>query len=129
MIDMRKQYFLLTIFFLYAGYFLNSLYRPHIYQNNIADYGIADAGNNLIFIPGVYFLLLLVRDKPIITFFYDIMLLMGLYTSFELLQFFSFVPGTFDYNDISALLLGGILTAYISNQMHRFQGSFSVSSR
>ena len=125
---MRKQYFLLTVAFFYLGYLLKSVYLPYVYQNNIVDSDMTMVASNLILVPCICFFLLLVRNKPILTYFYDILLILGFYIGFELLQIFGFVPGIFDYNEISALLVGGILTAFVSNQVHRLQDDFSVSS-
>ena len=59
------KYFLLILFFLY-GLLINSYYRPYIFKNNINDFGIADIGNNIIFIPAVYIFLHIIKTKFIL---------------------------------------------------------------
>lgn len=116
---MRKYYTLLSLLFLLTGYFLSSVYRPYVYKNNIQDFGIADAGNNIIFVPGVYFLLLLARDKPLISYYYDILLIWGVYVFIEILQFLKLFPGTFDVNDLIGLTVGTMFTYLISKKIHK----------
>ena len=98
----------ITCVFLCAGYLLNSVYRPYIYTNGIADFGLADAGNNLIFVPSVYFLLLLVRNRPLTTYQGDILLILGVYLAREVLQLVGAIPGTFDWLDLIGLTIGAM---------------------
>lgn len=102
------------------GYLLNSIYRPFAYANHIKDFGLADAGNNLIFVPGIYFLNLLVRNKPIFTYFKDILLVLSLYLFVETLQMLDIIPGTFDLMDIIGLIIGAMLTFILSKRIHGF---------
>lgn len=115
---MQRTYLIFTLFFLLSGYLLNSIYRPFAYANQINDFGLADAGNNLIFVPGIYFLNLLIRNKPILTYFNDILLILGFYLLVELLQMLAIIPGTFDFMDIIGLIIGALLTFVLSKRMH-----------
>ena len=51
--------------FLFYGFLVNTYYRPYIYSHKINDFGLADIGNNITFIPGTYFLLRLFNQKYI----------------------------------------------------------------
>lgn len=114
----RINYLLFTILFLAIGYCLNSVYRPYAYTNNLTDFGLADAGNNLIFVPGIYFLLLLVHNKPFVDYWTDILIILGFYILVEILQLVNLVPGTFDWKDICALSIGAMLTMILTNSLH-----------
>lgn len=116
---MRAVYLMITVILLCTGYFLNSIYRPYIYSNNITDFGIADAGNNLIFVPGVHFLLLLIRNKPLTTYLGDILLILGVYMSIELFQLFGLIPGTFDWQDMTGLVIGAMVAFALTNHLHK----------
>lgn len=116
---MRKYYFILTLVFLWCGYILSSVYRPYAYQKEITDFGLADVANNIIFVPGVYFLILAIRNKPLVSYFYDIVLIWSIYISIELLQYVDLVPGTFDWADISGLTLGAVLAVVLNNVLKK----------
>ncbi|WP_164112819.1 MULTISPECIES: VanZ family protein [Sphingobacterium] len=115
---MRKYYILLSLTFLWGGYWLSSIYRPYAYECDLQDFGLADAGNNLVFVPGVYFLILSVRNRPLVSYFKDIVLVWGLYVFIEVLQYSCFVSGTFDWLDITALTIGAVLTFYSTRILH-----------
>ncbi len=101
------------IIFLVINYVLSSIYRPFIYSNSINDYGLADVGNNIIFIPGVYFMVLCLRKKPFFGFYKDIYFHLLFLTIVEVLSKYIKGIGTFDYKDIVGLLLGGVITILI----------------
>lgn len=105
--------FLIYFFLLVLGYFLSSIYRPYIYSNKINDFGIADIGNNIVFIPSVYILLLILLKKPLIGYKADIIFHFIILSLMEILS--NFIPniGTFDLKDILGLFLGCILTFFI----------------
>ena len=52
--QINKKIVILSVSFLY-GICVNLIYRPFVYQNHLNDFGIADIGNNLTFIPVIYF--------------------------------------------------------------------------
>lgn len=56
---MNKKTIIILLICLIYNFCINTFYRPYIYSNKINDYGIADIGNNISFIPGVYFLIYL----------------------------------------------------------------------
>ena len=102
-----------SIIFLVIGYFLSSVYRPYIYSNEINDFGIADIGNNVIFIPGIYFLSQLILKKPIIGTYKDIIYHTFFLIVIEILSFFVKGIGTFDSKDILGLIIGAGITYLI----------------
>jgi len=101
------------ILFLVINYVLSSVYRPFIYTNKLNDYGLADVGNNIIFVPGVYFMVLILRKKPFFGFYKDVYFHTFFLIIIEILSKYINGIGTFDYKDIVGLLLGGIMTIYI----------------
>lgn len=103
-----------SIIFLVIGYFLSSVYRPYIYSNEINDFGIADIGNNVIFIPGIYFLSQLILKKPIIGTYKDIIYHTFFLIGIEILSFFVKGIGTFDSKDILGLIIGAGITYLIA---------------
>ena len=108
-----------VLFFYLAGLFLSSWYRPYIYSNAINDYGLADIGNNIPFIPAVYFSMLLLRQK----FFYgaikDIYYYAGFLIVIEILSGLIDGIGTFDFKDIIGLLIGAGITYGLMKNSHR----------
>jgi len=104
------SYFLI---FLVINYFLSSIYRPFIYSNNINDYGLADIGNNITFVPGAYFMVLLFRKKPFFGFYKDIYFHTSFLIIVEILSKYIKGIGTFDYKDIIGLFFGAFITYLI----------------
>jgi hypothetical protein len=95
------------------GFFVNTYYRPYIYSHKINDFGLADIGNNITFIPGTYFLLRLFDQKHIYSKKEDIIFPFIALSSLEILS--AFIPhiGTFDIKDIVGLLVGALILNYI----------------
>ena len=109
----QKIYRITAILFLSLGLLLTFTYRPFIYSNHIYDYGIADTIGS--FISVVVFCCLVWSFKLysskeknfqiiVATFIYSIL--------WELLGFFK-IWGTFDYKDIIAAMLSGVITFII----------------
>jgi len=109
----RPTIFIYVVIFYLLGLFLSSYYRPYIYFNNINDFGLADIGNNIMFVPGVYFLLLFIRKKPIWGILKDIYYILTSLIIAEILSFFIKGIGTFDFKDIIALSIGAGITYLI----------------
>jgi hypothetical protein len=111
MIYKKKTVILLLILLIY-NFAINTFYRPYIYKNNIDDYGIADVGNNITFIPGVYCFLYLVRRKYFFSKQKDIVIHFCVLCTIEIIS--AFVPhfGTFDPKDILGLLIGALLLSF-----------------
>ena len=109
----RREKVLFALTFYAIGLLLSSFYRPYIYQNNIQDFGIADIGNNIVFVPGVYFLWSLILRKPTLGIYKDIILLTSFLIVFEILSFYVNGIGTFDLKDILGLFIGAGITCLI----------------
>ncbi|AUS06418.1 VanZ family protein [Pseudotamlana carrageenivorans] len=109
----KTERIIYAIIFYSIGFFLNSIYRPYVYSNEINDFGIADMGNNIVFVPGVYFLLSLISKKPIKGIYKDIFIHTSFLIFFEVLSLFINGIGTFDFKDIFALLIGAGITYLI----------------
>jgi uncharacterized membrane protein len=94
------------------GFFINTYYRPYIYSHKINDFGLANIGNNITFIPGTYFLLRLINQKYIYSKKGDILFHFIALSSLEILS--AFIPhiGTFDIKDIVGLFVGALVLNY-----------------
>lgn len=106
----RIRFLICTIILLAFGYALNSHYRPFIYENNINDFGLADIGNNLIFVPCSYFLILLFNKKPIYGVYKDVIFYFAFLTFIEVMSSILRMLGTFDAKDVIGLAIGSFLT-------------------
>ena len=109
----KKEIIIYTIILIIIGFILSSIYRPYVYSNNINDFGIADIGNNVIFIPAVYFLTILINKKPIFGIFKDIIFHTSALMIVEILSYFIKGIGTFDYKDLFGLLIGAGITIIV----------------
>ena len=91
------------------GFFVNTYYRPYIYFHKINDFGLADIGNNITFIPGTYFLLRLFNQKYIYSKKGDVIFHFIALSGLEILS--AFIPhiGTFDIKDIFGLFVGALI--------------------
>ena len=105
----KKKYILGLIICFIHSYVVNNFYRPYIFKNGIYDFGIADIGNNISFIPGLFFLLYLLRKKFIFSKNKDIILHFSILCLVEFLSYFIPHFGTFDLKDIVGLFIGAIM--------------------
>ncbi len=114
---MNKKTIIILLICLVYNFYMNTFYRPYIYSNKINDFGIADIGNNISFIPGVYFLLYLFRKKYLFGKITDIVFHFCFLSIVEILS--AFIPhiGTFDIKDIIGLFIGAlVLYFFIKNE-------------
>ena len=105
----RTKIFSILFFCLIYNIVIKTFYRPYIYSNKINDFGFADIGNNLTFIPAIYFLCFLVKGKFLFSKYKDIIFHFLFLSSIEVIT--AFVPniGTFDYKDIFGLFIGSLM--------------------
>jgi hypothetical protein len=105
----NKKY--IIVFLACFGYaaLVNNYYRPLVYSNKFNDFGFADIGNNITFIPGVYSLMRLCRQEHIISKNIEIIFYFVTLSIVEVLS--AFIPniGVFDPKDILGLLIGAVL--------------------
>lgn len=112
MISIQKNYFSiyikLLLCFLY-GFIINTIYRPYIYAHKIHDFGLADVGNNIIFIPTSYFIIGAFSKKKMPLSKNDVLTQVIVLSFLEIIS--AFVPhiGTFDIKDIFGLILGAAI--------------------
>jgi hypothetical protein len=106
------------MFFLFTCIVINTFYRPYIYSNKIYDYGIADIGNNLFFIPAIYLMTILIYKKPIFGYVKDIYFHLFILILIEILSNYIRFIGTFDVRDILALFVGAGLTFFIKLKLN-----------
>ena len=100
--------------FILISILINVWYRPFIYKNQLFDFGIADIGNNLFFIPIAHLGLFVSRKKFIYGKFKDIIFHFLILSIIEILSYFIGIFGVFDFKDLIGLFLGAILTFFIS---------------
>ena len=105
----RQKIINLTLLFFIYSLIVNTLYRPYVYKNKIFDYGLADIGNNVAFIPGVYLVSFLVKKKFIISKYLDIWMCFLLFVTIEILSYYFPLFGTFDWKDILGLFIGSLV--------------------
>ena len=98
------------------GLLINTYYRPYIYKNNLNDFGLADVGNNITFIPGTYLLLIVVRTKFLFGRYKDIFLHFIILSIVEVLSYFFKYLGNFDLKDIFGLFIGATITYFIASR-------------
>lgn len=82
---------------------LNNTYRPYIYSNHINDWHIADSFTNFLAVPAGQFMMLGLSNEIKLKLHYQILIVcLGFI-------FYEFIGFTFDYFDIAATILSGIV--------------------
>jgi len=106
----RVIYFITAVFWFSITEIGRFVYRPFIYGNKINDYGIADSIGNLGgIIVQIFFMLAILNPLRKYTFHVIAFLTIG-YIFYEILQ--PYLPkGVFDWNDIYATIIGGIVAS------------------
>ncbi len=119
MLQKQKIYLKLGGFVISVGLILTLLYRPFIYSNNVNDFGFADTIGSLVSVMGFCFIAWYFKDYSnkkknlqiiIITFLYSVV-----WESFGYLGIY----GIFDWKDMVAVLISGILTFFIKTKIER----------
>ena len=83
---------------------IGNFYRPYIYSHKINDYGFADIGNNLSFIPGVYSIKYLLNKEYIFSKYKDVIFYFIFLSLVEIASYF--IPY---FKDILGLFIGAVL--------------------
>lgn len=104
----NKNYIYLMLICLTYSILIGNFYRPFIYSHKINDYGFADIGNNLSFIPGVYSIIFLLKGKYIYSKFKDVIFYFIFLSLVEISSYFIPYLGTFDFKDIIGLFIGAV---------------------
>lgn len=106
--QINKKKVILSVSFLY-GICVNLIYRPFVYQNHLNDFGIADIGNNLTFIPVVYFISYFLKKGYRYSKYLDLIYCSIIFIIGEFLSYLFPVLGQFDFKDIIGLLIGTLI--------------------
>ena len=93
-------------FFFILGIVLSNIYRPYIYENHIFDFHLADTIGNLVAVPSLSLLLLAMRKYESLS--KAILYSIFVFTLYEIIPF-----GTFDFYDLIATYISGLLTYLI----------------
>lgn len=93
-------------FFFILGIVLSNTYRPYIYENHIFDFHLADTIGNLVAVPSLSLLLLAMRKYESLS--KAILYSIFVFTLYEIIPF-----GTFDFYDLIATYISGLLTYLI----------------
>jgi len=106
---MKKKALIILIFFFVIGVLMNTYYREYIYENNKFDFGIADVGYNLVAVilmtlTSFIGLFKITNNKVL-----DVLIFTLSYITNEIFSYFFPILGTFDFKDIIALLLSGLI--------------------
>lgn len=111
---MKKILYLVgSVFLLIISIILSDIYRPYIYRNNIFDFHFADTIGNLFAVPCITLLLLGVEkyNSPFKAILYTALIL----TIYEIIPL-----GTFDYYDLIATYISGLLTYLVFFLIEKF---------
>lgn len=106
----KKKILLFIVLCFIYNVTMSTFYRPYIYSNKINDFGIADIGNNITFIPAVYFITYLFNGRYLASKYYDLYIQLGFLVSLEAASYFFHFLGTFDLKDIFGASVGTIIT-------------------
>lgn len=116
---LRKTYLFISIAVFVLGQLLTHFYRPFIYKNQVNDLGFADTIGSLVaVISACFFIWSLKSFTPkeknkhilIVTFIYSV-----LWESMGIIG----LHGTFDYKDIIAGCISGVITYYLKECIDR----------
>jgi len=113
----KKQivYFLISIFVVSSGLLLSSIYRPYIYSNDINDLGFADTIGSLVSVIGFCSFLWSFKDFSDKKKNYHIIWAVFIYSViWEPLGLLG-IHGTFDWKDIFAVIVSGLITYALKN--------------
>lgn len=102
----KKLYYMGSGFFFILGIVLFNTYRPYIYENHIFDFHLADTIGNLVAVPSLSLLLLAMRKYESLS--KAILYSIFVFTLYEIIPF-----GTFDFYDLIATYISGLLTYLI----------------
>lgn len=115
----RKKYLIISIVIVIIAQLLTHLYRPYIYAKKINDFGFADTIGSLASVIAACFFIWslknytnkeknqhIVKITLVYTIFWEPLGLLGIH-------------GTFDWKDIIAGLLSGVLTYYLKEQIEQ----------
>ncbi len=109
----RNKYLTVSVSILIIGFLLTIFYRPFINERNINDFGLADTIGSLISVIGFCFFLWGFKDYSTIEKNKQILLATFIYAF--IWEFFGFLKiyGTFDFKDMVAGVISGIMTYFI----------------
>jgi hypothetical protein len=106
----QKIYFIILIIVIVSGLLLSLIYRPYIYSNNYFDFGFADTIGSLVSVIGLCFFYWSFKsysnnekNKHIII---SVLVYSLIWEPMGLIG----IHGTFDWKDIVATIISGILT-------------------
>lgn len=116
--NIKKVYLTVSIVNAALGFIFKLCYRNYIYNNNIKDFGIADSAPNFFYTMGIIFLILYIKkeiNKKVIK---DTILFASAgVLAYEMEQYFT--NRIFDFKDIIATILGGIVCYYIAEYLNK----------
>ena len=106
----QRIYLAIALFVVITGQLLTHIYRPFVYANNINDFGFADTIGSLVSVPGFCFFFWSFKKYSDKNKNQHILIAMAVYAflweSLGLLD----IHGTFDWKDMIAVLISGIIT-------------------
>ena len=119
----QKYYLIITFIVFVSSQLLTHLYRPFIYNHNINDYGFADTIGSLDSVIGICFLFWGVRNYLSTEKDNHIFLAMIVFSViWEPLGLLG-IHGTFDWKDIVATFISGVLTYFLKEIIERKIGN------
>lgn len=108
----RQVYHLLiSIFFVIMGLVLSHTYRVYIYESNLFDFHLADTIGNWVAVPAAvnFYLATSKKDMELKRLVFSIVVVYIFYEFMGLVG----IHGVFDWYDIAANIMSGILTYFV----------------
>ncbi len=109
----REIYLTISIFAITIGLILTFFYRPFITERNINDFGLADTIGSLVSVIGFCFFIWGFKDYSNIEKNKQILIATLIYAFIWELFGFLKIYGTFDFKDIIAGVISGIMTYFL----------------
>ena len=109
----KYRYTIVFLVSFIAGFFLSNSYRDYIYKNNINDYGLADAGANMVVVVVLLSSFWMFNIKLSDNKVKDLIYVTTFYVLTEIASSFISLFGTYDLKDIIGYLTGGLITFFL----------------
>ena len=109
----KYRYTIVFIISFGLAFLLSNSYRNYIYYNNINDFGLADAGANMVIVIVLLSSFWMFGIKPSNNKVRDLIYVTTFYILAEIASFFIPLFGTYDLTDIIGYLTGALIGFYI----------------
>lgn len=115
----QKIYLTTALVVLAAAQLLTHLYRPYIYQNKINDFGFADTIGSLVCVLAICFVFWGIKEYSQKEKNKQIVAATVLYSVIWESLGLPGIHGTFDWKDIAAVFISGLLTYFLKERIEQ----------